>query len=156
MKQFLTAVLLLFACSISFAQTASVTLTATGTDKNGTVVGYKFSQVSGPNTASISSPNSSSTVISNLIVGTYKFQCVGTDNEGATGIGSINVFVKAQNIAPVIIINGGLDTTIQIPGTATGLRLDNSNLYPINPLPAFQLGTPNTFLVFNHKSELKQ
>lgn len=128
MKQLLTFILLLFSASI-FAQTASVTLIATATDADGSVVGYNWTQVSGPNSSVITPKNTSTTVISNLIVGTYKFQCVATDNQQATATGSINVFVKAQNLPPVIIINGGRDTTIQIPGNATGLRLDNSNIY---------------------------
>jgi hypothetical protein len=78
--------------------TDSLRLTGSAADKEGQVVGYLWSEVSGPNTALITTPGSASTYISGLTPGTYVFQLMATDNEGETGVKSLNVTVKGQQL----------------------------------------------------------
>lgn len=107
---------------------SSVTLTGTATGNNGaTITALSWKQDSGPVTAAISSPASSSTAVSGLTVaGNYVFTLYATDNDGNTGNGSVTVTVNpAVQAAPTV--SAGADPTIQLPtdqitlsGTATG------------------------------------
>src|SRR3989337_32741 len=63
----------------------SIILSGSATDKEGSVVAYLWSQVSGPNTAVISEAGSPTTSIKGVVSGTYVFQLMATDNNGATG-----------------------------------------------------------------------
>lgn len=71
----------------------SVTLTGTGTDADGTIVGYLWSMVTGPNIPHIHEEGSPTTLISGLITGTYIFQLMVVDEDGATGLDTVSVVV---------------------------------------------------------------
>ncbi len=73
----------------------SASLSGTGTDADGQVVAYLWSQVSGPGAATIVNPGSPSTVIKGFVQGTYVFQLMVTDNKGATGVDTASVVVNA-------------------------------------------------------------
>lgn len=77
---------------------ATLALTGTGTSTNGQVVGYLWSLITGPNVPVIHSPSSPSTIVSNLIVGTYRFQFMVIDQAGLTGIDTVSVSVTAAPI----------------------------------------------------------
>jgi hypothetical protein len=72
----------------------TITLTGTGTDSDGTVVAYLWSQVSGPSTTSIVNPGSASTEVKNFVTGTYVFQLMVTDDKGATGTDTTTLVVN--------------------------------------------------------------
>jgi parallel beta-helix repeat protein len=107
--------------------TNSVTLTGSATDADGTVVSYAWSKISGPSTFTIVSPTASTTVINNLVAGTYVFQLLATDNLGATGTDTATVVVNpAPNVPPVA--NAGVDKNITLPTntvTLTGSGTDS-------------------------------
>lgn len=96
----------LFISLASFAQTksATATLTATGTDPDGTVVSYAWAQVSGP-ACTIVSNTVAKTDVSFNAAGTYVFQCTVTDNSGATANAQATVIVTAANVPPTVVIN---------------------------------------------------
>ena len=71
----------------------TATLTGTGTTQNGSVTGYLWSLISGPDIPSIESPSASATIISNLIAGNYYFQFAVIDNAGLVGIDTTSVIV---------------------------------------------------------------
>lgn len=71
--------------------TDSITLAGSATDTDGTVVAYLWSQVSGPVPATLGTPGFVTTYISNLINGTYVFQLMATDNDGATGVDTVSI-----------------------------------------------------------------
>jgi len=73
--------------------TNTVTLTGTGTDSDGTIVAYVWSQVSGPASTVIVNPGSPSTAVNGFVQGTYLFQLGVTDNDGATGFDTVSVTV---------------------------------------------------------------
>src|SRR4030095_3617791 len=70
------------------------TLSGTGTDSDGQVVAYLWSQVSGPNAALIVNPGSATTNVEDLAVGFYVFQLMVTDEKGATGVDTTTITVS--------------------------------------------------------------
>ena len=94
--------------------TASVTLTGSGTDPDGTIASYAWTKVSGPATFTIVSPTAATTVVNNLVAGTYVFKLTVTDNGGLTGTDTVQVIVNpAPNVLPVA--NAGIDQVITLP-----------------------------------------
>lgn len=96
--------------------TNSVTQVGSGTDPDGTIVAYLWTKISGPATFNIVSPTSSTTVINNLVAGTYVFQLQVTDNQGATATNTVQVVVNPApppNQPP--IANAGTDKNITLP-----------------------------------------
>ena len=78
----------------------STQLSGTGTDADGTITGYTWSQLSGPTTASFSSTTISNPTVRGLIAGNYVFGLVVADNLGANSLLSqVTVTVKANNTA---------------------------------------------------------
>jgi hypothetical protein len=76
------------------------TLRGTGSSANGPISGYLWSLVSGPNNPTIVSPSSRTTVINNLVAGSYIFQFAVIDSAGYTGVDTVSVKVN-PSIAPV-------------------------------------------------------
>ncbi|MBX2921431.1 MAG: DNRLRE domain-containing protein [Chitinophagaceae bacterium] len=74
--------------------TVSTTLTGTGTDADGDVVAYIWSQVSGPDASEIVNNGAPVTDVKKLIAGTYLYQLMVVDNEGATGVDTVSIIVK--------------------------------------------------------------
>ena len=79
---------------ILFLPNNSVTLTGSGTDPDGTITTYAWTQVLGPSTSVIGSPASPQTTISSLVQGTYVFKLTVTDNNGATDLNQMQLTVK--------------------------------------------------------------
>ena len=115
-------------------------------DTDGTITVFEWSQLDGPNTAGITTPNVSITGITGLIAGTYTFQLFIQDNLGDTAIDAIQVVVYPKVPVPPIV-SAGADTSISIPinqvtltGTASDpdgtvtvqwLKVSGPNIYQI-------------------------
>jgi hypothetical protein len=125
---------------------SSVTLMGTGTDSDGSISSYAWSQVSGPSTATINNPATATTLINNLVNGVYTFQLKVTDNVGATATANVSVTVNAAapaNLPPVA--NAGANQTITLPVssvtlTGTGTDTDGS----ISSYAWIQVSGPST------------
>ena len=76
----------------------SITLTGSASDSDGSIVAYLWSQVSGPFASTIVNPGSPATKVKGLKQGTYVFQLMAVDNEGATGVDTALVFVNPSLI----------------------------------------------------------
>jgi endoglucanase len=74
--------------------TATVTLTGSGSDVDGSITSVLWTQISGA-PAIIVSPGSNSTSITGLVAGTYVFRFTVTDNNGDTGFDLVQVTVNA-------------------------------------------------------------
>lgn len=74
----------------------SVTVTGTGTDADGSIVSFLWSQVSGPTFSTIVNPGNATTDIKFTKDGSYLFQLMVTDNSGATGVDTMWVTVNPQ------------------------------------------------------------
>jgi hypothetical protein len=81
----------------------SASLTGTGTDADGKVVAYLWSQVNGPGASKIINPGSPSTKIKFDVPGSYVFQLMVTDDKGATGVDTVSVIVNPSTGKMVII-----------------------------------------------------
>ncbi len=78
---------------------SSVTLTGTGHSNNGgTITGYLWSLISGPNVPIIVSPSSASTTVNGLVAGTYILQFMVVDNLGYTGVAK-----DTLTVLPIIV-----------------------------------------------------
>ena len=77
----------------------SITLSGSGSDVDGTVVGYSWTKISGPSSYNIVNANSPGTNVTGLVQGVYQFVLTVTDNNGASGTDTIQVTV---NIAAIL------------------------------------------------------
>lgn len=119
--------------------TSSVTLD--GTASSGTITGYSWTQVSGPNTATLATPTTATTTASGLVIGTYIFQLslnggVSTSTTSVTvnpaPAPSSNIFTTqtpaggTSNDGPqpggITGIETGVKFTSSLPGFITGVR----------------------------------
>ncbi len=99
--------------------TNSVSLSGSGTDPDGTISSYSWTKITGP-AATITNANATATTVTGMVQGTYKFELKVTDNGGAVGRDTIQVFVNAAgNIAPTA--NAGPDQTITLPTNSVSL-----------------------------------
>lgn len=95
-------------------------------DPDGTIVSYRWTYISGPNTYTITGMNTPRPTLYGLVQGTYVFQLTVTDNDGASATDRVQIVVKPQpNMPPVADIRG--DTVIQFPNNTT--ILDGSHSY---------------------------
>ncbi|GAO44318.1 hypothetical protein FPE01S_03_03560 [Flavihumibacter petaseus NBRC 106054] len=102
--------------------TSSTTLSGSGTDSDGSIASYKWSQVSGPNTSSFNSSSSSSCTVSNLVQGSYSYKLTVTDNKGATASDNVTVTVNAAPVAnKAPTVTGGSDKAITLPTNSTSI-----------------------------------
>ncbi len=74
-----------------------VTLSGSGNDVDGTIVGYAWRQIAGP-ADKLTSLYTPVTVVDALVEGSYKFELTVTDNKGATGKDTVAVEVKPLKI----------------------------------------------------------
>ncbi|CAN5834668.1 hypothetical protein BH11BAC4_BH11BAC4_08070 [soil metagenome] len=100
--------------------TTTVSLSGSGADANGTISAYRWTKISGPTSAAITTATAASTTVTALVQGVYRFELKVTDNAGATGKDTVQVTVNAAgNIAPVV--NAGADIVITSPTVITSL-----------------------------------
>lgn len=92
--------------SVITLPTDFATFSGNGTDTDGSVVAYLWSQVSGPSSAAITNPGSPSTQINGFREGKYVFQLMVTDNEGATGVDTTSIVVNPNPIKTLILQPG--------------------------------------------------
>jgi len=88
----------------------SVSLSGSGTDADGTIVAYNWTKVSGPDGPTVENPALPSTLLLNLLEGTYIFRLTVTDNSGGTSASDVQVSVMASPIS--LFVNAGKDTLI--------------------------------------------
>lgn len=120
----------------------SVHLLGHGTDADGTIVGYQWFLVSGPNTPTISTPTDSNTVILGMIAGIYKFRLRVIDNQGSLASDTVQVTVNpASNVPPTA--NAGVDQAVNVDHS-TLLGSGNDTDGTIVSYSWAQLSGPNT------------
>jgi predicted esterase len=86
--------------------TNSITLTGSGTDQDGKIVSYKWTQSSGPTAATITNATSSSVTFSKLTAGQYYIKLTVTDDKGASASDLMQLIVNKStsttaNLSPV-------------------------------------------------------
>jgi hypothetical protein len=93
--------------------TSTTPVTGSGTDPDGTIASYAWTQTSGPTTATLANETTPTLTASDLATGTYIFKLTVTDNDGATAEDEVKVIVNAANMAPVA--NAGTNRNITLP-----------------------------------------
>jgi hypothetical protein len=129
--------------TVNATTTANLSASAS-TDADGTIASYKWTQVSGPNTATIVSAGSVSTAVQGLIVGVYVFRVTVTDNLGATATDDVQVTVTnvTNNKPPVANADKDFTTANNYAYLSAGASYD-----PDGSIVAFnwiQVSGPNT------------
>lgn len=77
----------------------SLILRGKGGSPADTVIGYLWSQISGPNEAVIKNESSSAAIAKGLVAGTYLFQFMIIDKNGLTAVDSVSVTVMPAQIS---------------------------------------------------------
>jgi parallel beta-helix repeat protein len=99
----------------------SVYLSGSGTDADGYISSYKWTQISGPSSVNISNSTSPGTNVINLVQGVYKFSLLVTDNNGATGSDVTQITVNAAQNSSTWTANAGPDQSITLPVNSVSL-----------------------------------
>ncbi|MDB5202084.1 MAG: hypothetical protein JWQ27_1493 [Ferruginibacter sp.] len=100
----------------------STTLDGSGTDSDGTVTGYAWTQVSGPSTGLIANSTYAQTAVSNLVAGTYTYRLTVTDNSGGTKADDMQITVNPALVVNILpTVNAGQDKTITLPVSIVSL-----------------------------------
>lgn len=94
--------------------TNSTILNGSGTDSDGNIVRYEWTQISGPSIVIISNTAVANATVNGLANGVYVFQLVVTDNAGATGTATVQVSV---------------DIPADPPGSGSSGRSINVNIF---------------------------
>lgn len=79
------------------------TVRLNGLGTGSTITGFTWAKVSGPASGTINSPASASTKVSNLVVGTYRFELRVVDSRGNSSRDTLSVIVS--NILPVKLLS---------------------------------------------------
>jgi alpha-tubulin suppressor-like RCC1 family protein len=89
-------------------------------DPDGTIASYNWYQLSGTAAAlTIVNSNSATPTVYGLVPGTYMFELMVTDNDGATSKSDVIVVVKDATAS--LVANAGADTTIGLPASTAVL-----------------------------------
>jgi hypothetical protein len=83
-------------------------------DSDGKIVAYRWVKISGPTTFTLLTPSASTTVLNNMVAGTYVFRLTVTDDKGATDTDTVTVTVlgaKQQDL--------GILTVVPLPNPST-------------------------------------
>jgi gliding motility-associated-like protein len=92
------------------------TINGAGSDNDGTIATYSWSQVGGA-AASLTGQNTASLQVTGLALGSYFFRLTVTDNRGASHFDEVKITVTSTNTKPTA--NAGDDIFINLPTTTT-------------------------------------
>ena len=99
---------------------SSTRLNGSGTDPEGPIASYAWTQVSGPSPASFSSNTVAAPTVSGLVAGTYVFSLIVTDNAGLASAASqttLTVTPAAPNGTALYRVNAGGGQVVNSIGT---------------------------------------
>lgn len=113
----------------------SVSINGNGSDSDGTIASYAWSQVSGPNTATLANANTPNLTASALVAGTYTFRLTVTDNGGLTGQDDVSVVVSNTPSGNLALNKNVTVSSIENDGTPASGAVDGNPLTRWASLP---------------------
>ena len=133
--------------------TSSLTLDGSATDADGTIDTYAWTQIGGPNTATLAGEDTENLTVSNLIAGTYSFQLMVTDNDGNTD--SDSALVNVVPIGGGGVVTGELKKWHKTTITFEGPTVSETDV--VNPFLDYRMdvtfshaGSGKTYVVPGH------
>jgi hypothetical protein len=96
----------------------TIILNGSGTDTDGSIASYTWTQMSGPNVATLTNNLTKTLTLAGLIIGTYEFKFTVTDNSGNTDSDFVKVSILS-NALPVV--NAGTDKSITLPSSSVSI-----------------------------------
>ena len=115
----------------------TLTITGTGTDNDGQVTTYAWTQVSGPTEISLTPDNTGALYLDNLVAGTYVFELTVTDDDNATSKDQVTVIILEDSEVPA---------TVNIPRYFTP---NNDGINDFWEWPNIELYANSTLIIFN-------
>lgn len=109
----------------------TVIVSGSGQTANGAIVGYLWSLISGPNVPVIQSPSAASTVISNMVVGTYSFQFQVIDAAGLSGVDTVSVVASITPTQTITIQPANNPLEMAISNASPASAGSNGGYFPI-------------------------
>jgi Domain of unknown function (DUF4832) len=106
--------------NVTYPTATSVILTASSTTSSGTITGVSWTQVSGPNSASLSGNTTNTLTASGLIVGVYVFRYTSTNSLSNSTFSDVTVNVAQVSTTPTASTQGAV--TVVAPATSVALR----------------------------------
>lgn len=98
----------------------SIIINGSGTDSDGSIASYTWTQISGPSTATLVNKLTKALTASTLLTGTYVFRLTVKDNSGNTDSDYVKVTVgTSTNTLPVA--SAGSDKTITLPTNSVSI-----------------------------------
>jgi gliding motility-associated-like protein len=94
-------------------------LNGSASDPGGSIASLLWTQDSGPTSATLINPTTTTLTVDNLAIGTYVFRLSATDNEGTSASSTASVLVTDFNLPPVAVAPS--DTTILLPDNVVQL-----------------------------------
>ncbi len=129
------------------------TLAGSGTDPDGSIVNYKWTEISGPSSGNIVNPTSASANIQNLVAGVYQFELLVTDNSGATGRDTMQITMWSGSTSQLPVANAGPDKSINLPvNTITLSGVGTSATGTITGYSWRQIAGPSTASIVTESS----
>ena len=105
----------------------TVYLIGSGTDSDGVVSAYLWSQVSGPKESVIENPGNGTTKVQFSQSGSYLFQLMVVDDGGATGVDTVSVLVRPSAIDSLTFQANPQDGYLDLTFAGNGAGLNNTD-----------------------------
>jgi beta-glucanase (GH16 family) len=104
----------------------SVIINGSGSDSDGTITAWQWTQVSGPNTATLSGANSANLGVSGVVAGTYVFRLTVTDNGGRTATDDMSLTVVSAPAGNIALNKTTTVSSTEAAGMAGSAAVDGS------------------------------
>jgi|GEM_PF-833895 len=130
--------------------TNSVKLTGSTTVQGTTLSSCKWTQVSGPNTATISNSGTITPTIGGVIAGSYVFKVTITSSAGTSTSDQMTLKVNPAPVTTIFTVNAGSDVSITLP--TNSVKLTGSTTVQGTTLSSCkwtQVSGPNTATISN-------